>query len=249
MTKRRKKVRGNSRYFIYWTLIILVLYVSFNTAFKYLKNTDLFKVTRIEIRGTKFLNPEFLHSVSQSYYGKNIFDINNQEIENLYTNVIRVKTVKCRKRFPSKLTISITERTGVFFIRNTAGEFFPVDYDRVVLDKADSYLKEDLPFVNLSISREKLVPGNVIEDVNLEYVFQVYDELIKHQPSIISDISEFYFRSSLLHFVDIETGSRVIIGEDEIASQIKRFLFLRQNQGFEKQSFVDLRFPNQIIVR
>lgn len=249
MGRKRKKVRGHSRYFFYWLIAAIILYFAVSKVIIISRNIDFFNVKRIEITGNKYLSQDFLLSVSQSYINQNIFDVNSKEIETLYDNIIRVKNVNCRKVFPSSLKISITERVGVFFIRNVKGEFFPIDKDRTVLDKADSYLKEDLPFLNLSFSVEKLLPGQIVEDKKLDYVFMVYDELLNSQPNIISDISEFYFRDNVLHFVDIESGSRVIIGMDEIASQIKRFLFLRQNHGFEKQSLVDLRFPNQIIVR
>ena len=249
MVKKRKKVRGRSRYLIYWFLGLVILYFFFNKIVSISHNMKFFNVTKIDIIGSRYLSQDFLKSVSQSYLGKNIFDVSTREIETLYNNVIRVKSVKCRKILPSGLRITITERVGVFFIRNTKGEFYPIDIDKMVLDKADSYLKEDLPFVNLSISDEVLVPGNIVENQFLDYVFVVYNELLKSQASVISDISEFYFRNNILHFVDIESGSRVMIGTEDIPSQIKRFLFLRQNQGFEKQSFVDLRFTNQIIVR
>ena len=248
MGRKKKKVRGKSRYYILWLLLLITVFYAGHKGTVYLKKIDLFEISSIQIRGNQLLNIDYLHSISEPFKGENIFDINIKDIEARYYAISRIKKIKCRKIYPGKLQINITERKGVFFIKDTNGGFHPIDEDKIVLDKADWYLEEDLPLINLSFDKNQIVLGQKIEDARIDLIFNIYSILRKEKASVLSDISEFYFKDSYLHFVDIKSSSRVILSKDNLVDQINRFIFLRDNQGFERNSTIDLRFDSQIII-
>ena len=249
MTKNRKKVRGTSRYYIYWVVFLgIFLYGGYHLTTIF-SGTSLFKIKEIHIRGNRLIDKDNLYIIAEPFIGINIFAIDLNDLSLRFQALSRVKSIKTIRILPSRLIITVKERNGVFYVKENSGEFHPIDEDRYVLDKADWYLEEDLPLINLNIAKENVIIGQRLEDPRIEYIFEVYDILSHSNPEILADISEFYFVRSDLYFIDMRSGSRIILCTEEIPQQIERFVFLRNNQGFTKNSTIDLRFGSQIVVR
>ena len=248
MGKKRKKIRGKSRFYLYWILILAVVFLTGYKATNLFRNMVFFTIREVNIKGNKHVNNQYLQSISAHLIGSNIFKTNTDDIELSYQAVSRVKSIKCKKVFPHKLVITVKERQGMFLIKDASGDFHPIDNEKYVLDKADWYLNEDLPLISINVPKDKIVIGQKIEDPRIDRIFDVYDVLIKTNAKIIADISEFYFRNDDLYFIDQNSGCRVIFSTENLAQQISRFIFLRDNQGFERNSTIDLRFDSQIIV-
>jgi|GEM_PF-2418880 len=248
MTKSIKKVRGKSRYYIYWILAVGILFTCSYKAINYLSKMDFFLVKDIHIRGNILVNHDQLHTLTLPFQGTNIFEVDISSLIQQFQTISRIKSVKVMRILPSKLIVTVKERTGVFYLKDNSGEFHPIDRERYILDKADWYLKEDLPLISLNIPKERIVVGQKIEDLKIDYIFEVFDIMTRSNLDILDDISEFYFIQNDLYFIDMKSGSRVILSTDDIAQQINRFIFLRNNQGFNRNSTIDLRFGSQIIV-
>ena len=248
MKKGRKKVRGKSRFIIYWIMIIIFVGYGGHKATVFLRNMDMFKIKTIQVRGNTLVNSDYLWSIGEPLIGANIFDIDKEDISLRFKSISRIKNIKIMRIFPSKLLITVHERTGHFYIKDHTGDFHPLDKDGYVLDKADWYIEEDLPLINIVFNKADIPVGSKIEDNRIEQIFKVYDIICNSKINILSDISEFYFHNQDLHFVDIRSGCRVILSRDDISEQISRFIFLRNNQGFRRNATVDLRFDSKIIV-
>ena len=212
------------------------------------RNNDIFTLRRVTIRGNKLVNVDYLHSIAEPFLGMNMFEIDFDDLNLRYRAVSRLESIRFQRIYPSRLVITVRERQGVFYVRDNQGGFHPIDKDKIVLDKADWYLDEDLPLINIPFPSNRIVIGQRIVDPRIDYIFRVYDLIHASNPSLVRDISEFYFRNNNLFFVDIRSGSRVILGTENITEQINRFIFLRENQGFNRNSTIDLRFYGQIIV-
>ena len=249
MNKNRKKIRGSSRYYVYWVLILCIVFLGGYYVNTMLKDTRFFKIKEIHIRGNKLVERDYLHSIAEQFIGINIFLVDLNDMALRFQAIPRVKSIKTLRIFPSRLIVTVRERTGVFYLKDHSGEFHPIDNERYVLDKADWYLEEDLPLLNINIPREIIVVGEIIEDPRIEYIFFVYETIAQSNPEVLLDISEFYFNRNDLYFIDIRSGCRVVISSEDIPQQIDRFLFLRDNQGFNRNSTIDLRFGSQVVVR
>ncbi len=249
MKKRNRKKRGISRFILLSIAILILAYSIWSGMILVLKRMDLFKIKRIEIVGNKNLDSNFLKNLSKEFIGKNLFEISHSDILIKYDNIIRVKKVEIRKKLPDTISIRIIERIGILYVKTLEGDFFPIDDEKIVLDKADFYFSEDLPVISLSLNKDYLKLGEKIKDDQLNKIINLYKKIQKIDPVFLTNISEFYITDNDVYFVDSQNGCRVILGEDELDSKIKRFLFLRSNKGFERNSIVDLRFKNQIIVR
>jgi len=248
MTKKIKKVRGRGRFYLLWLCILGVVFFAGHQARALFSDVDFFTLKSITIRGNRLVSIEHLYSIAEPFKGTNIFEIDLQDLEKRYQAVSRVSSIKFRRVYPSRLIITVRERQGMFYVRDNQGGFHPIDRDRVVLDKADWYLEEDIPLINIIFPREQIVLGERIENPRIEHIFEVFEAIVQDNPSIANDISEFYFRNDNLYFIDMRSGSRVILGRDNVSQQIHRFMFLRDNQGFDRNSTIDLRFEGQIII-
>ena len=247
MDNKRKK-RGKSRYFLIVVIILGVLFFAGNIAKKHLNDLAFFKIKHIQIKGNKLIDTSYLYDMAAPFIGTSIFDIDLKDIEMRYYAHSRIKEVTIQKSYPAKIIVNINERKGVFFLRDQGGDFFPIDEERYVLDKADWYIDEDLPLVNLGIPRDQIVLGQKIEDARLDHIYDVYYQIIELDNRLITDISEFYYKDNQLNFIDIKSGCRIILTSLNLDKQVERFLFLRDNQGFKKNSIIDLRFDGQVVV-
>ena len=248
MSKKSKKIRGKSRFFIYYILILVVVFFVGYKAKELSKDMEFFNIKNIRITGNNLVSKEYLSSIADEYIGVNIFELDKNEMAERFKTISRIEDINTVRLLPSRLLVRVKERIGVFYIKENNGEIHPIDEQRVILDKADWYVEEDLPLININFSKDKIGVGQKLDDTRIEYIFEVYDILKKNNPSIISDISEFYFIRNDLYFIDIKSGSRVILSTSDIAEQMSRFLFLRNNQGFNRHSTIDLRFGEQIVV-
>ena len=246
--KKNKKVRGKSRFFLYYIIILGVVFYGGHKAQTLSKELELFNISEIRVRGNKLIDKEYIASITEPYVGKNIFEIDKTEIEEKLSVFSRIESIKTYRLLPSKLLVSVKERVGVFYIKDSSGEYHPIDKDRVVLDKADYFVDEDLPLINVNIPKDKIGIGEKLEDPRIEYIFEVYEILNKANSDILADISEFFYVRNDLYFIDLKSGSRVILCTTDIPEQINRFVFLRNNQGFDRHSTIDLRFGEQIVV-
>ena len=249
MRNRRRKQRGSTRYFILFIFASILLYSIWFGLTLILKNIDYFKIKNIEIEGTKNLDQAFLKNLSKDYIGVNQFRISKRDVARKYENIVRVKHVKVRRKLPSTLKIIITERIGFLYVKTIEGDFFPIDNELVVLDKADFYFSEDIPLVSLNIPKTVVHLGEKLRTQTLNSIMSLHNKIYKIDKNFISNISEYYVKDKEIYFVDSHSGCRVILGEKDIDKKIKRYIFLRSNKGFKKNSIVDLRYSNQIIVR
>jgi hypothetical protein len=180
--------------------------------------------------------------------GESIFDIDLIDLESRYHTNSRIKNITINKVYPNKIVVNIEERKGMFFLLDDSGLFHPICENQFVLDKADWYIDEDLPLLNLRIPREKIKLGQKIDDPRIDYVYDVFQTIITQDSRMLTDISELYFKNDALNIIDIKSGCRVILSNVNVDQQIERYLFLRDNQGFQRNSIIDLRFDGQVVV-
>ena len=249
MSKRRRKKRGSTRYLFFFVLISLTATGLWNLTTYFLKDIDAFNIKKIEVVGYKNLDPSFLESLSDEFIGVNIFKVKKQNFIRKYENIVRVKRVSVSRRLPSTMMIEITERLGILYVKATNGEFYPIDDEFIVLDKDDFYFFEDIPLANINIDSANIQVGEKIHNETLDRIVDLHNNIMKINKTFINNISEYYIRKNDIAFIDSHAGSRVVLGETDIELKLNRYLFLYNNKGFNKNTLIDLRFKDQVIVK
>jgi len=183
------------------------------------------------------------------FLGLNLYSISKRDVLKKYENIVRIDKIKVSRIFPNKLKIDISEKKGEFHFITESGEIFPIDKNRVVLDNVNFYENEILPVIGTNITDDRVEIGQKISDPFIERVFALKDRFDNVNPDFIKSVSEFYLHKGNVIFVNANVGYKVVLGENEIESKLKRLIFLEQNRTFKKGSIIDLRFKDQFVVR
>ncbi|MCL1827166.1 MAG: FtsQ-type POTRA domain-containing protein [Candidatus Cloacimonetes bacterium] len=248
MGKKSKK-RGYGRYILIPICILGVLFSLGYAGYHHFRDHEIFKVKHVQIRGNELLDTKYLYSIAEAFKGINYFDIDQSDIESRFIANSRIEKVDITKKIlQRKVIITVMERKGVFHIIDSVGNYIPIDKERYVLDKADRYLAEDLPLINIKIDKNQLVTGNKIDDNRIEHIFDVFDTILEKDKALIADISEFNYKNGELNFIDNKNGCRIILSNANLKDQIGRFIFIRAHQPFLRNSVIDLRFDGQVVV-
>ncbi|MBC8385954.1 MAG: FtsQ-type POTRA domain-containing protein [Candidatus Cloacimonetes bacterium] len=244
-----KRRRGSSRYYFIFVFLVCVLIGAIFGARSIIKKLSFFEIEKIVIKGNENLETAFLENLVKDYIGQNLFQIEKRDIRKKYENIIRIKAIKVSRIIPDKLKIAITERKGVIFIKTTEGELFPIDDEKIILDNDNFYTNEVLPIVSSDIDKRDIIYGEILESTFIDSILTFYRNLLDIHPIFKDKISELYRKDNEIIIVEAEKGYRILFGKDDLENKIKRFLLIEGNRTFERNSVVDLRFENKLIVR
>ncbi|MCD4650712.1 MAG: FtsQ-type POTRA domain-containing protein [Candidatus Cloacimonetes bacterium] len=245
--KFERKRRGNSRYFIFMLMAIVVLVILIYTGRKILSKFDFLDTKTIAISGNLNLPEDFLRELASGFYGRNIYSVSDDEIFAHYENIVRIKSIKVRRRLPHTICIKVEERRSHCLLKTTNGILIPMDNEHVILDNKGFYPFEDAPIISVNIDSGQLTTGSVFNDDETNHSLEMLSRIQEIDADFAQRISEFYHNNGQLHLVEVNSGSRILIGDGFLEEKLKRFAFFEQNQGLAQNSTVDLRFRNQIV--
>ncbi len=247
--KKQKKRRGNSRYYFFLFIIIGTLLLSFLGIKEILGKMDFFKIESIAIKGNINLNEIFLRELSSEFIGMNLFSIKKKKIEKKYENIVRIKNIKVKLRIPNQLLIQFEERIASYYLKTKEGDFIPIDNEGYILDNEGFYVSEDVPLIDINFQSKNLEIGEKLENEFVSKVFSLHQQIQEINPELSKNISEYYLSDNEIYFVEMNSGCRIVLGDENLKDKIIRLKFLNDNQGFQNIAVLDLRFKNQIISR
>ncbi len=244
-----RKRTGSSRYFVIFLFAICLLIGIYLGIKNLMSRVNWFHIKDISIEGNENLEKQFLSNLSLDFVGSNLYAISKNDVKLKYENIVRIADLEIRKVFPNKIKIIIKERKGLFNIKTLEGDIFPVDKEMIVLDNDSIYPDEILPVVETQLSSNDLRFGETAEDTFLQRVYVFYRQVVPTFPDFIQNVSEFYPRENEIFIVEANIGYKIVFGEEEIIDKVRRYEFLEQNRKFEKDKIVDLRYPDQLVIR
>lgn len=247
-TKARKR-RGNSRYYLFFVLsLVLVTGVGF-AAYMFAVNIPWIDLHEIKLSGNSSISDSTLTAILNPYKGTNLLSVPSNEIEKKIRGFARVKNVKIKKSLMHKLTCVIEERSGLLYLRSIEGDLFPIDKDAIVLEKPDNIYREDLPIVGTYLHSNQLINGTKLKKPYLSRIIKIHQDILAQSPDFAPLISEYFFIDDTIYIIDAKYGTRIIPGENNISKQLQRYLFVQDNGNIDRNSVVDLRFDNQVVVK
>jgi len=228
--------------------LILILVGLINGTRLILARIKYFSIKKIEIAGNQNLEQEFLSNLVKDYLGKNLFAIPKKEIITKYDNVIRIKSVRVKRVIPYTLKIIVNERTAKFCLRTTQGDIYPLDSEKILLDKDNFYPRESMPIISSNLKNSDLKIG---AKINSQFINEVYDfcsRISNYDPSFVNRISEFYRMKDEIYMIDNNTGYTIVFGDNDLEDKYRRFAFLEKNRNFATNTLIDLRFEDRLII-
>lgn len=244
-----RKRRGNSRYFVFFVLVLLGFAALGFGAYHLLSSLDVLNVRKIEISGNSAVADSLLRSALQPYMGQNLLKVDKAEVHAEVSGFARVKTVKVRRKLFSTLQIKLTERKPSLYVKSLEGDLFPVDEEGVVLERYGKVYTENLPLVNLLVNNAHLRSGRKLKNAALDKVLATHRRIVEDAPEFVTNISEYYTIDNTVYIIDARNGLRLIPSEKNLAKQLSRYEFVRDNGNVSQSSILDLRVDNQVVVK
>ncbi len=254
MFHKKRKKSGYGRYIVRGFLLLAFIYSCFCGISSVFKNNDFFTIKNIKISGNVHLETLFLENLADDFSGKNLFDVNKNDVCLMYENISRIKSLKVKKKFPSTLKIEIAERVPAFYINTNEGILVPFDSDFVVLDYSCLYSDEDIPIIKAdSISMNDLVCGETFED---DFVFKAV-KMHKEITEIVSKnyknenfkISEYCVIDGYFTFIESEHGVAVMPVTACLEDVMKMVFWYKNYKGFHHGIALYAGAKDQLAVR
>jgi len=246
---KERKRRGNSRYYVYFVLsLLLVLGVGIGIWYS-MRHLPFFEVNKVTLSGNSAIPDSLILRNTNKYLGMNLFSVPTQHVRSDIVKLSRVKSVSVRKQLLGTLRIKVTERQPLLYIKSFEGNLYPVDSDAIVLAKYDKVYGEDLPIFSSYLNDDQFKAGLPLNKPGVSRVLALHQRVLKEAADFAPIISEYYLIDNTINIVDARYGTRLIPCEDDLARQFKRYQFVQDNGNISRRSVVDLRFENQVVVK
>ena len=86
-------------------------------------------------------------------------------------------------------------------------------------------------------------------DLALDKVLATHRRIVEDAPEFVTNISEYYTIDNTVYIIDARNGLRLIPSEKNLAKQLSRYEFVRDNGNVSQSSILDLRVDNQVVVK
>ena len=206
----------------------------------FLLTSPRFRISEVNFEGLNSLERETLESLAKIELGKNIFQIDLEEIRERLQNYPRVKEAIVFRRFPRRVEVKVKEREAVAFIKNRDRTYL-IGEGGIILSQAP--LSQPLPLIT-GLGKGKAKVGERLKGAKLVMALDILE----------------IFSSSALSISEIELGEqgpvvwikevKVFLGKEpereRQAKELKAILNdLKRRQ--EKAEYIDLRFNNPVV--
>ncbi len=249
LNKRERKRRGNSRYFLFFAVALFVCLGTGYGIYYALLNVSWFNLAKVEITNNVSIPKFMITNVTDKYKGQNLLAISTSDLRKSLSKISRVKKVQFHKHLPHTLIVNITERSGFLYIKSIEGDLHPIDSEGVILEKLNSYYNEDLPIVTTYITNAKFKVGAKLVKPYITKILKIHKLVTEQLPDFQPLISEYYVLDDTVYLVDAKYGTRVIPSDEDVIAQFRRYMFVQDNGNINRNSVIDLRFKNQVVVK
>jgi len=217
--------------------------------FLFLRTNHHFRLKRIVVEGSHYINAEKIVDSLSFIQNTNIFDANLDRVGRALEKHPWIFSSSVRINHPGTLNISVQERVPIAILR---GEYEnAIDSEGLILGKMPSSIKSCLPNI-LGFSEKEV--GTFIQNSGIKDIIEILGVLKKLKwfsnkcLSINKTTDGFY----LLKFR--REDFRVKISQKELISQIARLvsvleLFPDRIRVTGNRLFFDLTFPSRVIMR
>ena len=220
----------NKKKIYFYIISFFILSSIFNLNLKN-SNNNLFLIKTFIVEGSREdIKLDFRKKLN--LIGKNILNLNKDEINLKIENSTFLKNIEIKKIYPSKLLVVI-EETDLIAKTIIDGKKYFIGKNRKFIPSIDYKLKKNLPNVF----------GN-FEIVDLLNVI----ELLKKQNFDVSLIRNFYFHKNRRWDIQLADHTILKLPSQNLDVALKTyFLFINKNY-VKNNSIIDLRIPNRIII-
>lgn len=217
-----------------------------------LANSSLFDLSEVQVIGNNMVTMEEILSASGLRTGTNILKVSRQDAAEGILSIPFIKSVDIARSFPSKITITVTERNAKYLVYY-GNRYLVLDEELRCLYEASLATTAGwpLPIIRLSSEAILLEPGETSADEGLLAAAALLDQL---DPFFMENITEIDAPSAWEMSVINLDGLRVYFGPpDNLAQKLQNYeeLVIKNSAECNAQrlEYIDLRYDTNPIIK
>lgn len=241
--KRQEKIAHKRRKSLRNFIIFVVSVLALVTFIFFFYQADLFSISKITIKGSKYLSKGQILKAAAPPRKSNFFNFPYKAVKKRVKSLPWVEFAEVDRSFPGEIIITIKERKpfGYFYYENV---MYIVDYTGYVIS-AESFKRFKLPLIE-DIGIKKITIGKKINSETYNNIVEAFRSLPKEIQSKIYSLSS----PSEEELTFIVNGIQVIYGKAEQTEIKKKVInkFLK-SKNKENISVIDVSIPNRPTTR
>jgi cell division protein FtsQ len=210
-------------------LIILVILSTYKPQKLFLSSK--FKIEQIMIENNSILKERDIKKNLAYLYDKNIFIIDNQNIENTLKKNTFIDSFEIKKIYPNKIIIKIYEKKPIAILEYKKKKFY-INQKIDLIDFIDLEQYRELPIVF----------------ANKDYFKLLYINL-KKVDFPLDIIKKYYLHDSKSWDLEVENKIIIKLPIENYILSLKNFMHLMSKKNFEEFKLFDYRINNQLILK
>jgi len=211
-------------------IILLILLTTYTPGINSFFNLRL-NIEKIIITNNSIIDEKTIKQKLNFLYKKNLFFLNNNEIEeNLKDNTF-IESFSIKKIYPNKLKIIIVEKKAIAILHNKKRIFYISDKGNLIdFKQIDSY--KDLP----------IVFGSGKE------FYSVYKNILNTKFPLKKIKYFYFFESGRWDFV-MHDDKIIKLPVNDYSTSLRSFMNLRNDKKFNNYKIYDFRIKDQLILK
>lgn len=230
--------------------IFIVAVVIFLTLL-WLRENDLFVISRVKVVGNKLLTKEEIIELADLDFSQEIFNVDLDDIkERLLTNQL-IKDVNVSRYLPSAIKIEIEEKD---LIANVAGsKLYVLDSNADIVKTKKLIARYDLPIITGSYFKSDSA-GNKVASEQIHEMIKILRALRQINLQLYHDISEINYNKDYGIFLYLRKKAiPIIFGFNDYTRKIcylsTIYNLLQKRNGLMTLKAIDIRFEGQVVVK
>lgn len=210
-----------------------------------LREVDSFRVRRVEVIGTRFMDPYTVIQAAGLVRGASVFDDPESWRSGVLTLPL-VAGVDIRRKLPATIQVTVTEVEPVALVAGETLRAVDASGQLIPLDLAGSAL--DLPI----LAGVKLRDGRIGGELGARTALEALVALGRDAPELAGRISQVERRPGLLRVVFRDGSAEVLLPLDASALELRQlrlaYTDLMSRGELWNVRRIDLRFRDQVVV-
>ena len=217
-------------------LIIVLIFLSTYNPNKFESNlkekNTFFKIEKIIISNNLLVNKDDILSKLNKIYGKNIFLIEREDIEESLQNVNFLKKIEVKKKYPNVINVKIFETKPIGILFKDKAQYL-IDSSSNLIETKKKMNFDELP--------------NIIGDGAEKNIVNFFEQLeINKFPT--DDIKNFYYFKIGRWDLELSDNRVIKLPHNVDDNIIKKATDLLNRKDFQNYKVIDLRIDGKIIV-
>jgi len=217
-------------------LIIVLIFLSTYNPNKFQSNLEekntFFKIEKIIISNNLLVNKDDILSKLNKIYGKNIFLIEREDIEESLQNVNFLKKIEVKKKYPNVINVKIFETKPIGILFKDKAQYL-IDSSSNLIETKKKMNFDELP--------------NIIGDGAEKNIVNFFEQLeINKFPT--DDIKNFYYFKIGRWDLELSDNRVIKLPHNVDDNIIKKATDLLNRKDFQNYKVIDLRIDGKIIV-